>query len=78
MDSKLKSGNIPANTECPFVKRCTYHSSGRCHHKGKDHTCEFSCALARLMDQIDRTEVSNQPSDILVIDSYTSTPESKS
>lgn len=46
--SKLVHGNIPAHTECPYRIDCRFAKEGTCKHKGKEHTCEFSCATARL------------------------------
>jgi len=49
----LVKGMIPARTECPFKKYCgSYHRKPGCHHKGKDHPCDFSCAGARLIDKM--------------------------
>lgn len=50
--SLLVAGNIPANQECPFKDKCSLASS--CKHKGKDHPCDYSCAMARLFDSSKR------------------------
>lgn len=51
-ESKLVMGNIPANTECPYRTECNPGIS--CHHQGVNHSCEFSCAFARLYDLTQR------------------------
>lgn len=50
-----KNGRIPSYTECPFRGQCEIGESvgpgaGQCHHYGKDHCFEFSCASARAFD----------------------------
>ena len=41
-------GRIPEQTNCPFKKICP--SIGVCHHEGREHKVEFSCATARAFD----------------------------
>lgn len=52
--SKLIDGRIPPKTECPFKDRCNQASV--CKHNGIEHTCAFSCGLARLFDKVDEGE----------------------
>lgn len=52
--TKLTFGKIPAHTNCPFVGRCPMAENSTCHHKGEQHTVDFSCAAARAYDLIDR------------------------
>lgn len=49
--SKLVFGAIPAHTECPFLEECS-KGTMKCFvgHKGKDHSVDFSCAIARGLD----------------------------
>lgn len=60
IDSKLIYGKIPAHTECPFKNRCyTTAEEGFCKHKGIEHNVDFSCAIARAFDLIDKRGVSD-------------------
>lgn len=48
--SKLKLGLIPQGTDCPFRGQCGIAQDGNCKHQGVNHTCDFSCAMARAFD----------------------------
>lgn len=52
MKSKLDNGKIPAHTVCPFRDQCGFVEAGTCHHKGTEHTVQFSCGAARAYDII--------------------------
>jgi len=58
--SELVNGRIPAHTECPYRAECPQAEAGICHHKGVDHECEFSCALARLFKIVKEGEARDQ------------------
>lgn len=57
--SKLVGGMIPARTACPFRERCAVADT--CHHKGPQHDCDFSCAIARGLDLSERRLGSSRP-----------------
>lgn len=59
--SKLKLGLVPAGTDCPFRGHCGIAQAGACKHQGKDHTCDFSCAMARGFDLIQEKNVKVGP-----------------
>ena len=44
---KLIKGKIPKGSECPWKNKCKIAIGGSCHHQGKNHPCDFSCATAR-------------------------------
>jgi hypothetical protein len=48
----LTNGMIPKGTSCPFIGRCDLADDG-CLHRGKNHGCEFSCAVARAFEMMD-------------------------
>lgn len=48
--SPLRAGFIPAHTECAFRGNCVVVEA--CDHKGKKETKKFSCAVARVNDQV--------------------------
>lgn len=48
--SNLVNGNIPAYTECPYHEDCEMYVNNKCYHDGLDHTCEYSCSIARALD----------------------------
>lgn len=48
--SPLKAGFIPAHTECAFRSNCVVVQA--CDHKGKQEAKKFSCAVARVNDQV--------------------------
>jgi hypothetical protein len=55
MMSKLKSGMIPAGTECPFQNKCglkdkACNGEGCQVSDGKIQSIDFSCGLARGFD----------------------------
>lgn len=50
--SLLTNGLIPAKQECPFRSLCEIAHNGDCRHQGKNHVCDFSCAVARMFDMI--------------------------
>lgn len=56
VESKLVDGWIPAYTECPFKKECIWAKSNidNCIHKGKNHSVDFSCGIARGFDLTQR------------------------
>ncbi len=58
--SKLVGGNIPKHTECPFMSKCPEWENGYCAHLGVQHTIDFSCGLARLIDMIEIGEARKQ------------------
>jgi hypothetical protein len=43
----LINGKIPKGMECPFIHHCDISKQGSCNHNGEDHSCDFSCAVAR-------------------------------
>ena len=51
---KLEEGRIPPHTGCPFREQCSVAERGQCYHKGVDHECAYSCAIARGFDLIER------------------------
>jgi hypothetical protein len=53
---RLHNGNIPAFTECPFKQICELKNT--CHHLGRNHKVDFSCAWARRFE-LSRKENSN-------------------
>ena len=48
--TKLKHGNIPAHTICPYDSRCSMGQDDGCKHLGLKHSIEYSCAAARGFD----------------------------
>jgi hypothetical protein len=53
--SKLVQGKIPVKTVCPFKDRCAFQAADQCNIKGGgENTKDFSCAVARAYDLIDR------------------------
>jgi len=58
--SELVNGRIPAHQECPYRAECPVAKAGDCHHRGVDHDCAFSCALARLFKIVKRDEIAGR------------------
>lgn len=52
--TQLINGLIPKGTECPFMNKCPEWKNSECAHLGVQHTVDFSCGLARLIDIIER------------------------
>lgn len=53
--SKLVQGKIPAHTVCPFKGQCAFFASSQCNiDGGGENTKDFSCAVARAYDLINR------------------------
>lgn len=53
--TKLVAGRIPALTVCPFRAQCAYHANSQCNiDGGGTNTKDFSCAVARAYDLIQR------------------------
>jgi hypothetical protein len=56
--ANLKNGKIPPFTECPFIEICEFKKQGACHHLGKEHPKEFSCASARGFKMLKKSRLS--------------------
>lgn len=61
MVTKLVLGKIPAFTKCPFTSRCAFVEKGICKHKGENHNVDFSCAVSRAYDLVDRNVAEHKP-----------------
>jgi hypothetical protein len=70
--AKLIEGFIPPRTICPFKNICQL--SVICKHMGKQHTVQFSCAYARVLDKKESGEFvsvrakKEQPQDLMWLD----------
>lgn len=49
-------GRIPKGINCPFKRNCL-GSMEKCKHTGKNHPCEFSCAIARSFNMMTLVDV---------------------
>lgn len=57
----LINGKIPPHTECPWKLSCQARMFHHCHHMGKKHEVEFSCAFARGFNAVDKIRGRSRP-----------------